>query len=57
MNFTLMINNFLRKIEKRIRLFYYFFHRKLVSPPNIESFLSDSLEITKNGHQVLKYCT
>ena len=44
-----MINNFLRKIEKRIRLLYYFFHRKLVPTPNIESFLSNSLDITKNG--------
>jgi hypothetical protein len=44
-----MIYNFTRKIEKRIRLLYYFFHRKLAPIPNIESFLSNSLEITKKG--------
>ena len=44
-----MIYNFKNKIQKRVRLFYYFLYRKLVSPPNIESFLSESLEITKKG--------
>jgi len=44
-----MINNFKRKIQKRFKLFYYFLYRNLVKPPNIESFLSESLEITKKG--------
>jgi spore maturation protein CgeB len=45
-----MINILKKKIQKRVRLFYYFLHRKLVSSPNCESFLSESLEITKKGN-------